>query len=145
MNNKRPSGIHFDRKIVVVLDENTPRESVLSIVAHILMSLGFYAKDAMGEEIKDKSGTVHSSLSKYPMVILSASSERINSILSATKEQRILTVDFPKLALDIWIDEELVATMSLYDTNEIDCWGIAIYGSPKSITKLTGDLKLFKI
>ncbi|NIO44501.1 MAG: DUF2000 family protein [Candidatus Aenigmarchaeota archaeon] len=134
-----------EKKIVAVLNEELTSGQALNALGHIAVSAGRYAGDIMGKEkIIDTDGNVHTGISRYPFIVLKASKERIKQIVKAGKEKGLFVVDYPQEMFDTGPDDELVVALSKAKEPDIIYHGIIIVGPTKEISKLTGDLKLWR-
>ena len=109
-----------------------------------MMSLGKHATDLTGQHTTDRSGNVHLSLAKYPVVILRAAPAVIKDLVKKAKSKSVLVVDFPRQALDLWTDAELACYLEGCTEEEIDFWGAAIYATPRVVSRHTGSMGLFR-
>jgi hypothetical protein len=144
MPSKRPEQIKFDQKIVIVLEETLPATTALIVVAHTMTSLGYHASNIMGCGMIDQSGNTHLALPKYPVVVLQANPEAIRVLANRAKAEQILVVDFPRQAIDLWTDEELVRDITSRKEHELEYLAIGMCAAPHSINALTGGLKLYR-
>lgn len=136
----------LEEKFVVVLDETLSLGVAFNALAHLALSIGNHATNILGKEkIIDASGVIHQGLSKYPFIILKASSSRIREIVRiAKKNDALLIIDFPEQAYTEYTDEELVEALSKIREENLKYYGVALFGKVKEIDKLTKDLKLWK-
>lgn len=136
--------VRFLKKLVVVLEEGTPKATAINVVGHLMASAGFYAEGLIGEEVVDLSGQRHLGLPKYPFVCLAAEQESLQEIVRKGKSMNIVVVDFPRQALDILTDEELVADVSGREASSLEYWGVALYGKRGEVASLTGAMRLYR-
>lgn len=143
-NNSRPESLTFDKKITIVLDKEISADVALNVASHLGISIGAHGVDIMGKSIVDLSNRFHLALCKYPVVLLQTSSKRIKQIVRKSLTTDLIRVDFPKQALDIWTDSELIQNIAKVKFDEIEYYGVAFCGVPKKVNKLTGDFELWK-
>lgn len=75
------------KKFVAVLDESLPIGVAFNVLAHLALSIGRNAQGYMGKEkIVDASGVTHQGFSKYPFIILKASSPKIKEMIQNAKK-----------------------------------------------------------
>ena len=136
----------LEKKTVAVLDENLSLGIAFNTLAHLAISIGKNATGIMGKgELKDASGVIHRGLSKYPIIILKANSDKIRQIVNEAKENtELLVVGFPEQAQTEYTDEELHATIAKTKEENIKYYGVAMFGQVEEINKLTKKLSLWK-
>ena len=76
----RPSGITFDKKIILVLDQKITPDVALNVASHISLSLGAHSENILGDSLMDISRHFHFPLCKYPVVILQEVPKELNSL-----------------------------------------------------------------
>lgn len=145
MNNKVTEKIKFDNKVSIILDEDIPYHIAINTITHLSISFGAHNNRIIGQKLIDSSNIKHSSLSLYPVTILSAKQNAIKSTLDRARELNTFITDFPKVAYEIWTDEELSNTISKMNYAKLDYWGILLFDKRKVVNKLTGRFKLYKI
>jgi hypothetical protein len=134
-----------EKKIVAVLNEELTSGRALNALGHMAVSAGRYGGDIMGKEnIPDADGKIHRGISRYPFIVLKASKDRIKQIVNMGKEGGLVVIDYPQEMFDTGPDEELVAAMIKAKEAEITYHGVILVGPAAEVSKLTGDLKLWK-
>ncbi len=132
-------------KIVAVLDETLIYGIALNTTAHMLARLGSLVPSMMGESPTDLSGIIHSGIPKYPNIILKATKERIREIIGKARQIKNLTVvDYPEAGLTTYTDDEFCQAVTRQKEDEIIYLGVALFGETSELSKLTGDLKLWR-
>lgn len=134
-----------EKKIVAILNEELSFGQAFNALGHMAVSVGRYGEDIMGKDkIIDSDENIHTGIPRYPFIILKASKERIKQIIKAAKEKGLFVVDYTQEMFDTETDEELVVALSEAKEPEIVYHGVILVGSTIEISKLTGDLKLWK-
>ncbi len=134
-----------EKKIVAVLNEELSSGQALNALGHMAVSAGRYAGDIMGKEkMTDADSNIHTGISRYPFIVLKASKERIKKIVKVGKERGLFVVDYPQEMFDTGTDDDLEVAISKAKEPEIIYHGVILVGSTKEISKLTGDLKLWR-
>ena len=77
-------------------------------------------------------------------MVLAADSREIKNIVRAAKMTDLTVVDFPRQALTIWTDQELVKDIAQSHDEALEYLGVALYGNPETISRLTSNLKLWR-
>ena len=102
-------------KCVIVADGELPRGIISNAAAIIGISLGRLVPEAVGCDVRDKSGCVHSGIIKFPVPVLNGTAEQIKNI-----RKRLCESGFERY------------------------FGVGLCGDKKKITSLTGSLPLLR-
>lgn len=134
-------------KCVMILDETLPCGIIANTAAILGITLGKKIPAAVGQNVTDKDGNEHEGIVRFPVPILAASRERIQSLrkkLYGADFSDIITVDFSDLAQSCKTYAEYPGKMATTPESALAYFGIAICGDKKKINKLTGNLPLLK-
>ncbi|OGF99063.1 lysine--tRNA ligase [Candidatus Gottesmanbacteria bacterium RBG_16_38_7b] len=143
------SDVKYDyrqRKIVAVINRDLDKGRASNALGHMSLSAGRYLDQSwMGDPLlKDADGNVHQGISKYPFVILGATSAQIKNIVVKAKNMGIFCVDYPEVMFDTGTDEDLTQALSKIKEKDLVYHAVLLAGKTKDLAFLTRDLKLYK-
>lgn len=134
-------------KCVIVADGELPRGIISNAAAIIGISLGRLVPEAVGCDVRDKSGCVHSGIIKFPVPVLNGTAEQIKNIRKRLCEsgfEDIAAVDFSDTAQGCKTYDEFIRKMSAEEEDKLRYFGVGLCGDKKKITSLTGSLPLLR-
>lgn len=137
-----------DKKIVGIIATNVEASVALNVIGHLSISIGKYSDaEIMGKNIIiDKSGVNHLGISKFPFIITKVKASKLAlAIERARQNPNLLVADYPKDMLDTRTDEELVASISSKEEENLEYMGAVIYGNTKDVDEITGKFQLWRI
>lgn len=136
-----------DLKCVIVVDGGLPRGIIANTAAILGISLGKRFPEAVGRDIPDKSGCVHSGIIEFPVPVLSGTPEQLNQLrqrFCGKDFADVAAVDFSDTAQSCKTYSEFAEKLSKTDENSLRYFGIGLFGSAKKVNCLTGNLPLLK-
>lgn len=135
-----------EKRIIAVINEDLEPGLALNALGHLAFSAGRYSDQSlMGrEEIKDADSNVHKGISKYPFIVLKASTATIKDIVRQAREKHIFYVDYPQEMFDTGPDDELYEHLNKAKEPSISYHAVILVGKTKELKKLTGSLRLYK-
>lgn len=134
-----------DRKCVIVVDEALPIGLIANTAAILGITLGARLPETVGASVRDGSGREHMGIIEFPVPILKASADIINSLrltLYDSGYSDLTAADFSDVAQSCKTYDEYIDKMSAAE--EIRYFGIALCGDKKKVSSLTGNLPLLK-
>ena len=134
-------------KCVIVIERTLPKGLATNTAAVLSISLGAQLKYVVGSDVTDASGGQYPGLVHIPIPILSSAESEIKHIRGVAVDKEgtgLLHVAVTDVAQRSKNYADYVADMSKSDPNSIRYLGIALYGSKKLITSITGDLPLYR-
>lgn len=137
-----------DKKIVGIIATNVEPAIALNVIGHLAIAIGKYSNsDIMGQSIiTDKSNVNHMGISRFPFIVTKVKSGKLRTVIEKAKENpNLLVADYPKDMLETRTDEELVASVSNKNTDELEYLGAIIYGDTEDVNEITGKFQLWKI
>lgn len=135
------------KKITAVLVKNLEFGVALNVIGHLAISIGAYAdKDIMGrKELFDASNISHLGISKYPFIITKTTASKIKKTIELVCNMPdILVADYPSCMLNTGHDDELYSELKKTPNDEIQYYGIILYGSSEKINELTKKFSLWR-
>lgn len=134
-------------KCVIVVDGGLPRGMISNTAAILGISLGRRMPEAVGCDICDKSGCIHSGIIEFPVPILNGTAEQIKDIRKRLYEkgfEDVAAVDFSDIAQVCKAYDEFVRKMSDAEESKLRYFGVGLCGDKKKVTSLTGSLPLLR-
>lgn len=134
-----------DEKCVIVVDEALPLGLIANTAAILGITLGARLPEVVGADVRDGDGNGHMGIIGFPVPILKASSDTLNSIrlsLYGGDYADVIAADFTDIAQSCKTYDEF--TDKIGTAEELRYFGIAICGAKKKVNRLTGSLPLFR-
>ena len=133
------------KKFVAVINKDLEKSVAMNILGHMSVAMGNYAEDYLGvDNFEDSSGETHNAMPRHPFIILKASIEEINNIYKNAKNSELTVVSAPEEVYTTYTDEEFVGQVSQKSAEEIQYYGICLYGDVEKVNEFTGGLSLYK-
>ncbi|MDD2325264.1 MAG: DUF2000 domain-containing protein [Alphaproteobacteria bacterium] len=135
------------KKVMAVLASTLEIGVAMNVLGHMAVAMGAYAdKSLMGEPLlPDASGTVHSGIAKYPVIITKVKPARLRQFIEeARQEAELFLVDFPQEMLDTRHDNDLIASMKAKAEPDMAYLGAMAYGNNSTLQALAGKFMLWK-
>lgn len=134
-------------KCVMIIDESLPTGLIANTAAVLAISLGNKYGDIVGEDVLDKSGTLHQGITEKPIPILKGNADLIFSIrekLADSNSEDVFYVDFCDVAQTSVKYEEYKTRLKSTPSDELSYLGLAILGPKKTVNSLTGSIGLLR-
>lgn len=134
-------------KCVMVIDENLPIGIISNTAAVMGITLGKMKPDAVGTDVFDKTGNVHLGVIEFPVPILKGDVSIIKELrekLYQPEFSELTVVDFSDVAQSCKTYDEYIGKIADVQENELQYFGIAIYGDKKQVNRLTGSMPLLR-
>ncbi|MCC0646854.1 DUF2000 domain-containing protein [Clostridioides sp. ZZV15-6598] len=134
-------------KCVMVIDENLPMGIISNTAAVMGVTLGKYTPEIVGPDVIDKTGNNHLGIVAIPVPILKGNKEIIKDLrkkLYTPEFEGLTVVDFSDVAQGCNIYEEFTQKIATVQEDELQYFGIGIYGNKKQVNKLTGSMPLLR-
>lgn len=134
-------------KCVMVIDENLPLGIISNTAAVMGITLGKMKPDSVGTDVFDKTGNVHLGVIEFPVPILKGDVSIIKELrekLYQPEFSELTVVDFSDVAQSCKTYDEYIGKIADVQENELQYFGIAIYGDKKQVNRLTGSMPLLR-
>lgn len=134
-------------KCVIVIDGSLPRGIISNTAAILGISLGRQIPEAVGNNVADKSGLIHSGIIEFPVPILNGTPGQIKNIRQKLYENDfndVAAVDFSDTAQSCKTYEEFTEKLSKTQESDLRYFGVGLCGDRKKVTRLTGNLPLLR-
>lgn len=136
-----------ERKCVMVVDENLPLGIIANTTAILGNTLGSHYPNAVGKDVLDKNENEHLGIIEIPIPILKGNKEFLNNLRDTLYKEEykdMIVADFSDVAQSCKTYDEYIDKISKIESNNINYFGIAIYGTKKQVNKLTGSIGLLR-
>ena len=135
------------KKIVIVVNEELENWKVLNTVGHISAYLGNKIdqdKFHSGEAYRTRTGESFDRSGQYPIVVLKTSGKALKNLNSSLKATDLVSYPFLAEHLEVEKDEDIEEALRLKNPEELDFYGIGIFGDRAKLDELTGKYSLWK-
>ena len=136
-----------ERKCVMIVDESLPLGIIANTTAILGNTLGSHYPGAVGKNVLDKNENEHLGIIEIPIPILKGNKELLNNLRDTLYKEEykdMIVADFSDVAQSCKTYDEYIEKISKVDSNNINYFGIAIYGTKKQVNKLTGSIGLLR-
>ncbi|GAA1508275.1 DUF2000 domain-containing protein [Kribbella lupini] len=132
-------------KMVVVIAAEAPVGVALNTAALLGVSLGHHHEDVVGAPVEDASGAVHEGMSAHPIPVLRASGEQLRDLRDQAAGRDGVTVhDMNQVAQRSRTYEQYTATIGGTKKEDLEYFGLGLYGPRAAVDSLTGALALYR-
>jgi len=136
------SNIH---KCTIVIDKDLPSGLAINASSVIGISFGKCIENLVGPDLKSKDNTNYPGVISSPLPVLLGQKSYILELQSiAETNKEIFVIPFSSLAQSCRSYDEYGTKLSMEEQKNIELAAIGLVGPKKVITKLTGNLPLFK-
>ena len=132
---------------VIVVDPTLPVGLIANTSAMLAMSIGNKIAGIIGEDARDKDGSVHRGITRAVVPVLKGNSDLIRHIrhkLIRKENGELFFVDFCDVAQRCVDYTDYLDKLRRVPADEIAYLGIAICGPDKQVNSLTGSLGLLR-
>src|SRR5689334_16860114 len=132
-------------KCVMVINKELPLGLIANTAAVLAISLGNTVEGIVGEDVFDQDGCVHRGITQVSISMLGGTSDLIRELRG-----KLLTmdglyfVDFCDVAQKSKQYSDYTLRLQETPASQLGYLGIAIYGPPEAVNKLTGTLTLLR-
>ncbi len=132
-------------KCVIVVDKELSLGHAVNAVSVIGVSMGKSVTHIVGPDLRSQNDIHYPGVIYSPLPILLADNQYLHNLHDkALADGEILTLPFSDLAQSCKTYQEYELRMSEADSSDIKLVAIGLVGLKKSVTKLTGNLPLFR-
>lgn len=137
----------YSKKLVAVLNEKVEPGVVMNTLAHMAVGLGASIEEK--DELRlidyaDADGNSHANISELPFIVLRAkNSNRLRELRKKLVERGVHFVDFPGFVQEIGTFEDPEKSRQMKE-EDIEYYGIAMFGDWDTVTELTKKFSLWK-
>ncbi|GAB2577137.1 DUF2000 domain-containing protein [Kribbella endophytica] len=132
-------------KMVVVIAAEAPVGVALNTAALLGVALGHHHEDVVGAPVDDASGAVHEGMCAYPIPVLRATGEQLRELRDQAAGRDGVTVhDMNQVAQRSRTYEQYTATIGGTKAEDLEYYGLGLYGQRAAVDSLTGALGLYR-
>lgn len=135
--------MEFNTKIKVILREGLEPWQELNVTAFLISGIAG-TQNIIGESYVDADGVKYLPMSQQPIMILSASSEKLSEVMQKATEKGMAVSIYTKELFSTYNDEDNRAEIIRHPTSELDLVGIAIRGAKNPVDRITKGIEMHK-
>ena len=132
----------FDTKIAIVLRDDLADWQKLNVVAFLATGVLGQNPDILGEPYKDAAGNTFNPMAIQPMIVLSASAEKISTIHNRALSRNIRPSAYIEEMFSTGHDAANRAVFSKFGPEDAKIVGVAIRADKKDVDKITKGAKM---
>ena len=133
----------FDTKIKVILRDDLEPWQELNVTAFLISGIAA-TQDIVGEAYQDADGVTYLPMSKQPIMIHTASGDRIREIMKLATEKEMAVSIYTHELFTTYNDEDNRAEVAKHRTDELDLVGIAIRGKKNLLDRITKGIDMHR-
>lgn len=140
-----PVDTNLKKCAVVVNDQLAPGFAV-NTAAVLGVSLGKLRSEMVGRDLPDSSGRIHHGITTVPIPVLKADPAFLKDLRSRLKEfePELTVIEVISATRTTKSYEEYAAVFETSPEDEIEFFGLALYGDKKTVARFTGGLPLLR-
>ncbi|MDK2123070.1 DUF2000 domain-containing protein [Parachitinimonas caeni] len=134
----------MENKCVVIVDESMPLGTIANTTAVLAATLGKLRPEMIGADLPDSSGFLHQGITTMALPILKGNGPLLKRMRSQLKafEPALLVVDLISATRTTKSYQEYAAVLAADE--DIEYFGLALFGDKKTVNSLTGSLGLLR-
>lgn len=134
-----------DRKCVIIVNETLPVGIVANTVAVLTLSIGKKHPEMVGYDLVDSDGYIHNGITTLPIPVLKAG-DKIGKIRTALKQhhESLTIIDVISATSTTRTYDEYAQVMKNTAAEELQYYGVAIYGPKKLVNQHAGSFGLLR-
>jgi hypothetical protein len=125
-------------RCVLVIDQDLPRWLTVNTAAVLGVALGGHGIVPMGPSLLDNGGSEHPGIGALPLPVLAAPGPELPALRQISLKSGLFVIDFNSAARDSREYPEYEQKLASAEPSYL---GIAIHGSAKLVTSITGNLR----
>lgn len=134
------------KRFIAILNKKIPLGRLLNALGHITAGLagGLENKDELCLlQYQDKDSGLHKNISHFPFIVLKAdNSNKIRTVRNEAIARKIPFTDFTS-TMTIGTSEDQLTATSETPENELEYYGIVLFGTTEELRQFTGKFSLF--
>lgn len=132
-------------RCTIIIDKNLPAGLAMNAASVIGISFGRIVENLVGPDMQSLDEVNYPGVIYSPLPVLLASGEYLSEIqANAESDDEIYVMPFSALAQSCKTYEEYGEKISSVKSNNIELVAIGVIGPKKKLTKMTGNLPLYK-
>lgn len=140
-----PVDTKLKKGAVLVSDQLAPGFAA-NAAAVLCISLGKEHPEMVGRDLPDSIGRIHHGITTLPIPILKASPERLKELRERLRESEpeLTVVEVISATKTTKSYEEYAKVFETSPIEELEYFGLALFGDKKTVARFTGDLPLLR-
>lgn len=134
------------QRVIVVVREDLESWQVGNTIGHISAFLGNHMKDqfSTAKDFITSDKNLYPRNSQYPIIIKKAkSSEQLKNLIQKARDQKLLHHGFMKEMITFNEDEPLQEVLGQQTDDEVELFGVGIFGENEEVAKMTKKFSLW--
>lgn len=133
-------------KCVIILDEALTPGLAANTAAALGLSLGSHIPGLTGPDAVDRDGCVHQGITAVPIPVLHADAGHLSRLFTEACAHRpqLTALGFSAVAQSCHHYEEYLEKLRETPSEALQYRGLCLYGPRKTVSRLSGQLKLLK-
>lgn len=133
-------------KHVIVIDQNLPIGLIANTAAVLSLTLGKQIPEMIGHDLQDHQGASHAGITTVPIPILKGTRSLLKEMREAVKahEPELKVIDLISATQSTKSYDDYAQKLASTPVDQLEYFGIALYGAKKIVNKFTGSLGLLR-
>ena len=134
------------KRFIAVLNKKIPVGQLMNALGHMTAGLtgGNTSEDFCFLQYRDGDGSIHPNISHYPFIVLRAdNSNKIRTVRKQAISRNIAFTDFTS-TMTVGTSAEQIKATEASPEEELEYFGICLFGDTQALRELTGKFSLFK-
>jgi hypothetical protein len=129
-------------RCAIVIDADLARGLAANAAAVLAVTLGARVHGLVGPDLVDADGEVHPGLFAAGLPVLGAPREALSDLRARAVQAGVGVIDIPALGQQTNDYEEVRAYVARTATADLEYLGLALHGSRRAVSRVTGTLRL---
>ena len=129
-------------RCVIVVDEELAPGLAANAAAVLALTLGVTVDGLVGPDLVDADGGVHPGLFSAGLPVLGAARQALSDLRARAVQAGVGVIDIPALGQQTNDYDEVRAYVARTATADLEYLGLALYGSRRAVSRVTGTLRL---
>lgn len=137
----------FTRKISILVDTQNEKWQSVNTVAHISAYLGnkMEAPFDTGDSFATADGLSYPRNSQFPIIVLGANQEQLRALIPTVRGSGLQYLAFTREMIETTDDAEIESILAKKKADEVEIFGIGVFGTKEEVNALTKGFGLWKI
>ena len=129
-------------RCVIVVDEDLAPGLAANAAAVLALTLGVTVDGLVGPDLVDADGDVHPGLFAAGLPVLGAARATLSPLRARAVQAGVGVIDIPALGQQTNDYDEVRAYVARTATADLEYLGLALHGSRRAVSRVTGTLRL---
>ncbi len=134
------------KRFIAILNKKIPIGQLMNALGHMTAGLtgGYKSEDFCFLQYRDADNTTHPNISHYPFIVLRAdNSNKIRTVRNEAISRNIPFTDFTS-TMTVGSSAEQVKATEESKEEELEYFGICLFGDTQTLREFTGKFSLFR-